>query len=129
MQGSVSDRDNRPVTDVWAVLLPVGEPRAQDGLSQKVATDQHGHFLLRGIPPGEYQLFCWDEVEDGGWEDPDFLKAFENQGRRVSLKKPTPRPWISWSLKPRALIERMRCFYKGRREERTKSRSTVTLGP
>jgi hypothetical protein len=87
IQGSVTDKDIRPVTDVWVVLLPVGEPRGQDGLSQKVATDQYGHFLLRGIPPGEYQLFCWDEVEDGAWEDPDFLKAFENQGRKVSLKE------------------------------------------
>jgi hypothetical protein len=26
-------------------------------------------------------------VEDGAWEDPDFLKAFENQGRKVSLKE------------------------------------------
>ena len=87
IQGSVTDKDIRPVTDVWVVLLPVGEPRGQDGLSQKVATDQYGHFVLRGIPPGEYQLFCWDEVEDGAWEDPDFLKAFENQGRKVSLKE------------------------------------------
>jgi hypothetical protein len=87
IEGSVTDKDNRPVTDVWVVLLPVGKPRSQDGLSQKVATDQYGHFLLRGIPPGEYQLFSWDEVEDGAWEDADFLKAFENQGRKVSLKE------------------------------------------
>ena len=85
--GSVKDKDNGPVTGVWVVLLPVGENRAQDRLSQKVATDQYGHFLLRGIPPGEYQLFCWDEVEDGAWEDPDFLKAFENQAQKVSLKE------------------------------------------
>jgi hypothetical protein len=26
-------------------------------------------------------------VEDGAWEDPGFLKAFENQGRKVSLKE------------------------------------------
>jgi Carboxypeptidase regulatory-like domain len=87
IEGSVTDKDNRPVTNVWVVLLPVGKPRGQDSLSQKVATDQYGHFLLRGIPPGEYQLFCWDEVEDGAWEDPDFLKAFENQGQKVSLKE------------------------------------------
>lgn len=87
IEGSVTDKDHRPVTNVWVVLLPLGKPRGQDGLSQKVATDQYGHFLLRGIPPGEYQLFCWDEVEDGAWEDPDFLKAFENQGQKVSLKE------------------------------------------
>jgi Carboxypeptidase regulatory-like domain len=87
IEGSVTDKDNHPVTGVWAVLLPVGEPRGQDRLSQKVATDQYGHFLLRGIPPGRYKVFCWDEVEDGAWEDPDFLKAFENQGQEVSLKE------------------------------------------
>jgi phage terminase small subunit len=26
-------------------------------------------------------------VEDGAWEDPDFLKAFENQGQKVSLRE------------------------------------------
>jgi hypothetical protein len=87
IEGSVTDKDNHPVTGVWAVLLPVGEPRGQDRLSQKVATDQYGHFLLRGIPPGRYKVFCWDEVEDGAWEDPDFLKAFENQGQEVCLKE------------------------------------------
>lgn len=87
IQGSVTDNDNVPVTGVWVVLLPIGEPRGQDRLSQKVATDQYGHFLLRGLPPGEYKLFCWDEVEDGAWEDPDFLKAFENQGQKVSLRE------------------------------------------
>ena len=85
IEGSVTDKDHHAVTGVWAVLLPVGEPRGQDRVSQRVATDQYGHFLLRGIPPGEYKVFCWDEVEDGAWEDPDFLKAFENQGQEVSL--------------------------------------------
>lgn len=87
IEGSVTDKDHHPVTGVWVVLLLAGEPGGQDSLSQKVATDQYGHFLVRGIPPGEYQLFCWDEVEDGAWEDPDFLKAFEHQGRKVSLKQ------------------------------------------
>jgi hypothetical protein len=87
VQGSATDKDNLPVTGVWVVLLPDEVHRDQDRLYQKVATDQYGHFLLRGIPPGEYRLFCWDEVEDGAWEDPDFIKAFENQGQKVSLEE------------------------------------------
>ena len=35
---------------------------------------------FRGIAPGEYKIFSWEEVEDGAWEDPDFLKLFEQKG-------------------------------------------------
>jgi hypothetical protein len=51
-----------------------------------VATDQFGHYLLRGIAPGDYKLFCWDEVEDGAWEDPDFLRAYEDRGQKISVE-------------------------------------------
>jgi hypothetical protein len=50
-------------------------------------TDQYGHFILRGIAPGDYQLFSWDEVEDGAWEDADFLKPFEEKGEKVTVQE------------------------------------------
>jgi hypothetical protein len=40
---------------------------------------------LRGIAPGDYKLFSWEEAESGSWEDPEFLKPFEEKGERVSL--------------------------------------------
>lgn len=87
IQGTVTDKDSLPVIGVWVVLIPDEAHRDQFRLYQKTSTDQYGHFLLRGIPPGQYKLFCWDEVEDGAWEDPDFLKAFEKQGQSVSLEE------------------------------------------
>jgi hypothetical protein len=32
-------------------------------------------------------LFSWDEVEEGAWEDPDFLKAFEGKGEKVTVQE------------------------------------------
>src|SRR5438034_2626325 len=49
--------------------------------------DQFGHYLLRGIAPGDYKVFSWDEVEDGAWEDPDFLRTFEDRGQKVSVER------------------------------------------
>jgi len=86
VQGAVTDVDNLPVTGVWVVLVPDEAHRDQLRLFQKVATDQYGHYLLRGIPPGDYKVFCWDEVEDGAWEDPDFLTTFEDRGQKVSVE-------------------------------------------
>jgi hypothetical protein len=62
-------------------------PRSMSPLVREGLAFKYGHFLLRGIPPGDYKIFCWDEVEDGAWEDPDFLKAFEKQGQSVSMEE------------------------------------------
>jgi hypothetical protein len=86
VQGAVTDKDNLPVTGVWVVLIPDEARRDQTRLYKRVATDQYGHYLLRGSAPGDYKIFCWDEVEDGAWEDPDFLKAFEEGGHKVSVE-------------------------------------------
>jgi len=59
----------------------------QSRLFQKVATDQFGHYLLRGIVPGDYKIFSWDEVEDGAWEDPDFLRTSEDRGQMISVEE------------------------------------------
>jgi hypothetical protein len=86
VQGAVTDKDNLPITGVWVVLVPDEAHRDQSRLYQKTATDQYGHYLLRGIAPGDYKIFCWDEVEDGAWEDPDFLRTFEDRGQKISVE-------------------------------------------
>ncbi len=86
-QGAVTDKDNLPVTGVWVVLVPDEPRRDQSRLFQKAATDQYGHYLLRGIAPGDYKIFCWDDVEDGAWEDPDFLRASEDRGQKISVQE------------------------------------------
>jgi Carboxypeptidase regulatory-like domain len=86
VQGVVTDKDHLPVTGVWVVLVPDEAHRDQSRLYQKVATDQYGHYLMRGIAPGDYKIFCWDEVEVGAWEDPDFLRTFEDRGQKISVE-------------------------------------------
>ena len=36
-------------------------------------------------PLRRLQLLSWEEAESGSWEDPEFLKPFEEKGERVSL--------------------------------------------
>lgn len=72
---------------VWVVQVPDEAHRDESRLYQKTTTDQYGQYLLRGIAPGDYKIFYWDEVEDRAWEDPEFLKAFESQGQKVALEE------------------------------------------
>ena len=50
-------------------------------------TDQHGRFTIRGVAPGSYTLYAWQDLEDGVWHDPDFLKSQEANGTAVKVEE------------------------------------------
>jgi protocatechuate 3,4-dioxygenase beta subunit len=83
VQGSVLDADHLPAAGVRVVLVPDPRHRSRNDLFKSQTTDQYGHFDIRGIAPGEYKVFSWEEVEDGAWEDPEFLRLFEEKGESV----------------------------------------------
>jgi len=87
VRGSVIDEDNLPAVGVWVAMLPEEARRSTRRLYKSAATDQYGHFDLRGIAPGDYKLFSWEEAESGAWEDPEFLKPFEGKGEKSPCKK------------------------------------------
>jgi protocatechuate 3,4-dioxygenase beta subunit len=51
------------------------------------SSDQHGRFTIRGIAPGSYTLYAWQDLEDGVYRDPDFLKSQEASGTAVKVEE------------------------------------------
>jgi len=51
------------------------------------STDQHGHFTIRGLAPGSYTLYAWQDLEDGVYRDPDFLKSQEPNGTVLKVEE------------------------------------------
>jgi hypothetical protein len=49
-----------------------------------VRSRANGKFEFRGVAPGSYSLFSWDNIEEHEWDDPEFLKRFKSQG--VSIR-------------------------------------------
>ncbi len=87
VHGNVADADSLPAAGVWVVLVPETAHRAQSRRYKTQTTDQYGHFDLRGIAPGEYTLCSWEDAESGPWEDPEFLKPFEEKGKRIFFQE------------------------------------------
>jgi hypothetical protein len=87
IQGMVTDADGLPAVGVWVALVPDDAHRSEFHLFKQRTTDQYGRFDIRGIAPGDYKLFSWEQVEQNAWEDPDFLKQFEVKGQSVSLQE------------------------------------------
>ena len=99
IEGSAVDDDGKPIPDVQIVCIPDAARRKRHEIYQQVQTDQRGYFSLRGLNPGEYQVFALDE-QANDITDPDFVSAHEGQGETVKiepgerkamvLKLPTP---------------------------------------
>jgi protocatechuate 3,4-dioxygenase beta subunit len=86
VQGTVMDSDGLPLAGVSVVLVPELSQRENYQKYKTESTDQYGNFVLRGIAPGDYKLFSWVEVESGAWEDPEYLKQFEDKGQRITVQ-------------------------------------------
>jgi len=87
ISGSVLNADSLPIPGAWAVAVPEEDKRKFLRLYKAVSTDQYGHFEIRGMAPGKYKLFSWEGIEARAWEDPDFLKDYEDKGQEIEVRE------------------------------------------
>jgi len=86
VQGAVLDADNLPAVGVSVVLVPNDPHRGDLQRYKVVTTDQNGRYVLRGVAPGDYKLFSWEDLEQNAWQDPEFLRPFEDRGEKLSVE-------------------------------------------
>jgi hypothetical protein len=87
LEGQVLNKDSLVAAGKWVVLVPEAKLRDYDWLYRSTTTDQNGRFAMHAIPPGKYKVFSWDEVQEGAWEDAEFLRAFEDKGQEIEVKE------------------------------------------
>jgi protocatechuate 3,4-dioxygenase beta subunit len=84
--GTVTDSSDKPVGGAAVVLIPKSEKRRAGSQFYKTAiTDQKGLFTIKGVDPGDYKAYAWEDVETQAWMDPEFLKPVESKGVAVTV--------------------------------------------
>ncbi len=74
IHGTVMNSRQEPLSNRTVVLVPDLRTRHRTDLYKTISTDTAGRFQFRGVPPGDYKLFAWEDVERGAWLDPGFLQ-------------------------------------------------------
>ena len=47
--------------------------------------DQDGRYQIKGLPPGDYVAVAVSYVEDGMWNDPEYLESIRRYGQKLTL--------------------------------------------
>ena len=87
IEGTVLTAEGQPFSGARVVLVPEERRRQRTDLFKSTTTDQYGRFTLRGITPGEYKLFAWEDIEPGAYQDAEFLRPYEEKGKEVRIRE------------------------------------------
>jgi beta-lactamase regulating signal transducer with metallopeptidase domain len=85
VRGRVMDSRQQAAVNATVVLISESAATGRTDRSRFGRTDTSGQFLLQGIPPGEYRMYAWQEIEDGVWLDPEFIRPYQPRGRLVRV--------------------------------------------
>jgi hypothetical protein len=85
VEGTVKGTGTQPAAGATVVLVPVSSRRQNPAMYKTAVTDEAGHFVLRGVAPGQYTVFAWEYVLTGAWQNADFIAKNESRGRPVTV--------------------------------------------
>ena len=84
--GAVHNENGASVPDVFITIAPTSAALAAiPGRVTNARTDSTGKFKTPSLPPGEYRVFAWEDVDMMYTQDPDFRAHFEGSAATVKL--------------------------------------------
>lgn len=86
IEGNVVDSHERGVAYGEVAVIPNTEHRARPDSYQRASTDEHGHFIVRGLNPGSYVVLAFEELQEDE-HTLEFFKAYREKGEKVELEQ------------------------------------------
>lgn len=84
-EGIVKDNEQHPTTDATVVLVPDAPRAKRQDLYQTGTTDQSGHFLIRGLEPGSYTAYAFEDDQAGVWFSREEMKQYKDDGVPITV--------------------------------------------
>jgi hypothetical protein len=84
VEGTVVDREGKRAAGASVVTIPASGKLGRPDAYQYARADDSGHFVVRGMNPGEFMVLAFEELQ-GDYRSPKFAKEYEGKGKKVEL--------------------------------------------
>ncbi len=85
IDGAVKQASGEPFVHARVTLFPDGAIADRGDFFKFTFSDEKGEFHFKGVAPGDYKIFAWEDVLAGQPQDPGFRKRFEKQSTSVNV--------------------------------------------
>ena len=87
ISGQLTDDKGAPITDGTVIVFADdSEKWSEDSRFVRSARpDQQGQYQIKGLPPGEYLAVAMDYVQEGMWNDPEYLDSVRRYAQKFML--------------------------------------------
>jgi hypothetical protein len=85
VDATVVDDRQLPVAAMTVALVPEGAQQKRLDVYRNATSDASGKIHLDNVVPGDYRIYAWESVENGAWTDPDFMRAYQNNGTTLHV--------------------------------------------
>jgi hypothetical protein len=85
--GQLTDEKNAPLRDATVIVFASDAEKWFESSRTVRATrpDQQGQWQIKGLPAGEYLAIALEYVEDGAWNDPEYLESLRRAAHKLTL--------------------------------------------
>jgi protocatechuate 3,4-dioxygenase beta subunit len=85
--GQLSDSNGAPISDGTVIVFADEAQKWMENsrFVRSARPDQEGRYQMKGLPPGEYLAVAVDYVQDGMWNDPEYLDSIKRYAQRFAL--------------------------------------------
>jgi protocatechuate 3,4-dioxygenase beta subunit len=85
--GQLTDDKGAPITDGTVIVFAdeVDKWSEDSRFVRSARPDQQGQYQIKGLPPGEYLAVAVDYVQEGMWNDPDYLESLRRYSQKFTL--------------------------------------------
>lgn len=87
IDGTALNDKHEPVSGSYVLLVPDSNDTPDADLIRPTRADVKGKFSLRGIPPGSYKLFAFEDAETEILNQPDLLKNYQQSSQSIKVEE------------------------------------------
>jgi hypothetical protein len=85
--GQLLDDKGAPITDGTVIVFSAAADKWLENsrFVRSARPDQQGQYQIKGLPPGDNLAVAVDYVQEGMWNDPEYLESIRRYGQKLTL--------------------------------------------